>query len=72
VTGGGADARGYGYGWFVGAGAGHAWFHHSADNAGFIAFDACLPGPDCRLVLLSNADGYDPAAITELITAGLG
>jgi CubicO group peptidase (beta-lactamase class C family) len=72
ATGGGADARGYGYGWFVGSVAGHAWFHHSGDNAGFIAFDACLPEPDCRLVLLSNADGYDPAAITELVTAGLG
>ena len=71
-TGGVGDARGYGYGWFVGAVDGRPWFHHSGDNAGFIAFDACLPELDCRIVLLSNSDRYDPATITDLLTVALG
>jgi CubicO group peptidase (beta-lactamase class C family) len=71
-TGRGDDDRGYGYGWFVGTVSGHSWFHHSGDNAGFIAFDACLPDLDCRIAVLHNSDTYDPATITELLAVALG
>jgi CubicO group peptidase (beta-lactamase class C family) len=71
-TGGGPDARGYGYGWFVGSRAGEAWFHHSGENAGFRAFDACLPESDRRIVVLSNSDATDPAVLRELLSAALG
>jgi CubicO group peptidase (beta-lactamase class C family) len=71
-TGRAGDSAGYGYGWFVGTVEGHPWFHHSGDNAGFIAFDACLPELDCRFVLLSNSGGYDPATIAGLLTVALG
>ena len=71
-TGQGGDATGYGYGWFVGSVGGHAWFHHSGDNAGFIAFVACLPELDCRIVMLNNSDVYDPGMIEELVAVALG
>jgi len=71
-TGGGPDARGYSYGWFVGSVAGHSWFHHSGDNLGFRAFDACVPELDCRIVLLSNSASTDAAALTDLLGAALG
>ncbi|HEX8344235.1 MAG TPA: serine hydrolase domain-containing protein [Actinoplanes sp.] len=66
-TGGGPDASGYGCGWFVGAHAGEAWFHHSGENAGFRAFAACLPGSGRRIVALSNSDRTGPSVIAELL-----
>jgi CubicO group peptidase (beta-lactamase class C family) len=66
------DATGYGYGWFVGTVGGHSWFHHSGDNAGFIAFDACVPELDCRIVLLNNSDTYDATTFGDLLTVALG
>jgi CubicO group peptidase (beta-lactamase class C family) len=71
-TGRDGDSRGYGYGWFVGEVHGHTWFHHSGDNAGFIAFDACVPALDCRIVLLSDSDAYDSATISGLLAVALG
>jgi CubicO group peptidase (beta-lactamase class C family) len=71
-TGGGSDARGYGYGWFVGSVAGEMWFHHSGENAGFRAFDAVLPESNCRIAVLSNSEATDPAVVDELLTAALG
>lgn len=70
-TGGGPHARGYGYGWFVGSVAGQVWFHHSGDNAGFRAFDACLPESDCRIVVLSNSDTTEPTVLDDLVEVAL-
>ena len=44
----------YGYGWFLGMLNGEPIFQHSGDNAGYKAFVACLPGPDRRIVVLTN------------------
>jgi CubicO group peptidase (beta-lactamase class C family) len=68
-TGGQPDARGYGYGWFVGSVAGETWFHRSGENAGFRAFDACLPKSDRWIVVLSNSDATDPAVVSDLLAA---
>jgi CubicO group peptidase (beta-lactamase class C family) len=71
-TGGTADARGYGYGWYVGSTGGHAWFHHSGENPGFRAFAACVPALDCRIVVLSNSESTDAAALSPLFRLALG
>jgi len=71
-TGRGNDDRGYGYGWFVGTVEGHSWFHHSGDNAGFIAFAGCVPELECRIVLLNNSDVYDKSTFGDLLTIALG
>ncbi|HST84053.1 MAG TPA: serine hydrolase domain-containing protein [Kineosporiaceae bacterium] len=70
-TGGDSDASGYGYGWFIGSFSGQPWFHHSGDNPGFCAFDACLPESDLRIVVLSNSEALDPAMISQLLVAVL-
>ena len=71
ATGGDGDDRGYGYGWFTGAVAGHAWFHHSGDNSGFRAFDACVPELDCRIVVLSDSEATDAATLERLLPVAL-
>jgi CubicO group peptidase (beta-lactamase class C family) len=71
-TGDSDDAHGYGYGWFVGSVGGHPWFHHSGDNPGFRAFDACVPALDCRIVVLSNSESTDATALTALLGVALG
>jgi CubicO group peptidase (beta-lactamase class C family) len=69
ATGGDPQARGYGYGWFVGSVAGEPWLHHSGDNDGFKAFVAWLPRSDRRIVILSNQDDTDPTQVYDLIAA---
>jgi CubicO group peptidase (beta-lactamase class C family) len=71
ATGQDEEARGYGYGWFVGTRSGHAWFHHSGDNAGFKAFAACIPALDVRFALLSDTDATDPATVRALLNDAL-
>jgi CubicO group peptidase (beta-lactamase class C family) len=71
ATGQDEEARGYGYGWFVGTRSGHAWFHHSGDNAGFKAFAACIPELDVRIALLTDTDATDPATVRALLNDAL-
>ncbi|WP_155372202.1 serine hydrolase domain-containing protein [Catellatospora vulcania] len=70
-TGGGPDASGYGYGWFIGAVNGRSWFQHSGGNAGFRTFDACLPASNHRIVVLSNTEATTGAVLNTLLTATL-
>ncbi|MEU5791598.1 serine hydrolase domain-containing protein [Micromonospora purpureochromogenes] len=71
-TGGREDAGGYGYGWFLGSWEGRTWFHHSGENAGFRAFDACLPDTNHRVLVLSNCEATSPAVVTDLLAVALG
>jgi len=72
ATGKGPDERGYGYGWFTGDLDGRHWFHHSGENAGFRAFDACLPGSYIRIAVLSNTDATSPDQLRDLLADVLG
>ncbi|MFJ6198033.1 serine hydrolase domain-containing protein [Micromonospora sp. NPDC092111] len=66
-TGGRPEARGYGYGWFVGRRGGRRWFQHSGDNPGFRAFDACIPDADWRVAVLSNSAVLSSAMLDDLL-----
>lgn len=70
-TGRDAHLDGYGYGWFVGTIAGRAWFHHSGDNAGFRAFDGCLPATDHRIVILSNSETITGAVLNDILATAV-
>lgn len=60
-------SRGYGYGWFVGSYHGEPWFQHDGHNAGYKTFAACLPESDRRVVVLSNSEELEPAALFTLL-----
>ncbi|MEO3820528.1 serine hydrolase [Plantactinospora sp. B24E8] len=68
----GDTESGYGYGWFLGAMAGEEWVHHSGENTGFRAFDAWSERSDRRVVMLSNQDRTDAAAVTAILTTTAG
>ncbi len=54
----------YGYGWFLGTGpADRAVIYHPGDNAGFLALNAWYPAEDIRLVMCTNDETTDAAAI---------
>ena len=54
----------YGYGWFLGTGPGDkAVIYHPGDNAGFLALNAWYPDLDARLIMLTNDETTDAAAI---------
>ena len=65
----GSRAHAYGYGWFFGTAAGEEILFHSGDNAGFKAFNACLPRSGRRIIVLSNQYDTGPAVVEELISA---
>ncbi|MET0493893.1 MAG: serine hydrolase domain-containing protein [Actinoplanes sp.] len=60
-------SRAYGYGVFLGALNGEPIFQHSGDNAGFKAFVACVPGPDRRIVVLTDTDSLTSDQMHEII-----
>jgi CubicO group peptidase (beta-lactamase class C family) len=66
-TGQGPRASGYGYGVFVGEVGGRRWWHHDGQNAGFLAFAASIPERDRRIVVLTNAEVWDAAALERLL-----
>ena len=56
--------QGYGYGWFLGTGpGGRRAIYHPGDNAGFLALNAWFPDHDTRLIMLTNDETTDAAAI---------
>ena len=59
----------YGYGWFLGMLNGEPIFSHSGDNSGYKAFVGCQPGPDRRIVVLTNSDALDRPAIEAILKA---
>lgn len=59
----------YGYGWFLGALDGEPMFSHSGDNSGYKAFAGCLPGPDRRIVVLTDSDALSRPDIEAVLRA---
>lgn len=51
--------RGYGYGWFIGALAGHPGHYHPGDNPGYQSFNGRLHDPAIRLAVLTNDETTD-------------
>jgi CubicO group peptidase (beta-lactamase class C family) len=62
-------SQSYGYGWFLGTLKGEPIFSHSGDNSGFKAFVGCLPGPDRRIVVLTDTDALSRPDIEAVLTA---
>ncbi|WP_329127163.1 serine hydrolase domain-containing protein [Streptomyces sp. NBC_01465] len=58
----------YGYGWQLGRVAGHEVRCHSGDNNGFKAFNAWFPKLSAYVIVLSNHNETDPAALTVRLT----
>jgi len=52
---GGEDLQ-YGYGWVIAELHGHRLVYHQGDNAGFHAFNACLPDDDSAVIVLTNGE----------------
>jgi CubicO group peptidase (beta-lactamase class C family) len=67
ATGKGPRAAGYGYGVFVGRHNGQRWWFHDGHSAGFIAFAANIPGLRRRIVVLSNTEATDAAALEPFL-----
>jgi CubicO group peptidase (beta-lactamase class C family) len=53
----------YGYGWFLAALHGHQLVFHPGDNAGFHAFNACLPDDEAAVIVLTNDENIDTDAL---------
>ena len=62
----------YGYGWFLAARHGHRLVFHQGDNAGFHAFNACLPDDETTVIVLTNDEEIDTDALgLRLVDEGL-
>ena len=60
ATGTGWEPHGYGYGWFIGAVAGHPGYYHPGDNPGYQSFNAArLHDPAIRLAVVTNDETTD-------------
>jgi CubicO group peptidase (beta-lactamase class C family) len=64
----GWNPHGYGYGWFIGAVAGHPGCYHPGDNPGYQSFNARLHDPAIRFAVLTNDETTDlGTAVADLI-----
>ena len=63
TTGIGWRPYGYGYGWFIGAVAGHPGHYHPGDNPGYQSFNGRLHDPAIRVAVLTNDETTDLRAI---------
>jgi len=57
------EAIRYGYGWFLAEAQGHRLAFHPGDNAGYHAFNACLPDDEATVIVLTNDEEIDTDAL---------
>ncbi len=57
------EAVQYGYGWFLAEAQGRRLAFHPGDNAGFHAFNACLPDDETAVIVLTNDEEIDTDAL---------
>ncbi len=57
------EAIRYGYGWFLAEVQGHRLVYHPGDNAGYHAFNACLPDDEAAVIVLTNDEEIDTDAL---------
>ncbi len=59
----GGEPMWYGYGWFLAEMHGRRLVFHPGDNAGFHAFNACLPDDNAAVIVLTNDEEIDTDAL---------
>ena len=67
LTGGIGQTYGYGFGWQLDSVDGHWRVHHGGALPGFRAEMARFPNDSLTVIVLTNADGAQPAAIAQSV-----